>query len=78
MRLYYAVLCNDIVYVHITISVLCHAQCSMNFSSFQRFILKAPQAALFHATAIHCHNGMDNDDASVFILGSELLVYTQF
>ena len=33
---------------------------------------------LFHATAIHYHNGMDDDDTSVFLVGSELLVCLQF
>ena len=34
-----------------------------------------PRAVLFHTIAIHCHNGMDDNDASFFVLGSELLVY---
>jgi hypothetical protein len=30
--------------------------------------LKAPQAVLFHATAIHCHYGTNIEDASFFVL----------
>ena len=44
------------------------------FQVFEGLFLEAPRAVLFHATAIHCHDGMDHDDASVFVLGSELLV----
>ena len=48
------------------------------FRVFEGSFFKAPEAVLFHVTAIHCHDGMDHNDASVFVLGSELLVCSQF
>ena len=35
---------------------------------FEGWFLKALQAVLFHATAIHCHHGMDVNKASFFVL----------
>ena len=35
------------------------------FRVFKGSFLEAPQVVLFHATAIHCHDGMDHNDASV-------------
>ena len=39
------------------------------FRVFEGSFLEAPRVVLFHATAIHCHDGMDHDDASVFRSG---------
>ena len=44
------------------------------FLLFDRSFLEAPRMVPFHATAIHCHHSMDLNDASFFVLGSELLV----
>ena len=42
----------------------------MNFSCFHEgLFLEAPQVVLFHATALHCHHGMDVDKASLFVIG---------
>ena len=48
------------------------------FQFFDGSFLEASKAVPFHATAIHCHHGMDFADASFFVLGSELLVCPQF
>ena len=40
--------------------------------------LKVPRAVLFHATAIHCHYGIDIEDASFLVLERELLICPQF
>ena len=48
------------------------------FRFFNSSFLEAPQAVPFHATATHCHHGMDFDDASFFVLRSELLVCPKF
>ena len=75
VHLYYAVL------VYIRIIVPCTAPCPGQHEFFQVFegsILKAPQVVLFHTTAIHCYNGVDDDNASFFVLGSELLVCPLF
>ena len=38
------------------------------FFVFEGSFLKAPRAVLFHATAIHCHHGIDIEDASFSVL----------
>ena len=34
---------------------------------FEGLFLEVPRAVLFHAIAIHCHNGMEDNDISVFL-----------
>ena len=58
---FYAII---LLYVHITV------YCAMTvpyefFWVFEGSSLEAPRAVLFHATTIHCHDGMDHDGASV-------------
>ena len=38
------------------------------FLVFEGSFLEAPRAVLFHATAIHCHCGIDIEDASFLVL----------
>ena len=38
------------------------------FLVFEGLFLEAPQAVMFHATAIHCHYGIDIEDASFLVL----------
>ena len=42
---------------------------------FEDSFLEAPRVVQFHAIVIHCHHGMDADDTSIFVLGSELISY---
>ena len=44
---------------------------------FEGSFLEAPRAVLFHATAIHCHYGIDIEDASFLVLERELLIFPQ-
>ena len=64
--MYYTDICNDFVYVCITVY---HALSRVEwiFRVFEGSFLEAPWAVLFHATAMHCHHGMDIDDASCFV-----------
>ena len=48
------------------------------FLVFEGSFLEAPRAVLFHATAIHCHYGIDIEDASFLVLERELLICPQF
>ena len=48
------------------------------FRVFEGSFLEAPQVVWFHATAMHCHDGMDTNDTSLFVLGSELQVCPKF
>ena len=48
------------------------------FRVFEGSFLEAPRVVQFHATVIHCHHGMDADDTSIFVLGSELPVCPKF
>ena len=71
---------NGIVYVHIMVRASRPARGMLNgfFRVFEGLFLEAPRVVRFHATAMHCHNGMDTDDTSLFILGSELQVCSKF
>ena len=59
---------DNLVYVRISIRVPRPTQDRMNFLVFEGSFLEAPRAVLFHATAIHCHYGIDIEDASFFVL----------
>ena len=57
-RTYYAGTHNNLVYVRISIRVPRLTKDRMTFPRFRRFISRTP---FFHATAIHCHYGIDID-----------------
>ena len=61
----YANIRSNAVYVRIPFRVL--GQTGL-FSFFDGSYLEAPTAVLFHATAIHCHDGIQIADASFFVL----------
>ena len=46
------------------------------FRVFEGSFLEVPRVVQFHATVIHCYHGMDADDTSIFVLGSESVSYT--
>ena len=72
------VLRNDFVYVRIPSAYRALPRQNELFRFFDSSFLEAPQAVPFHATATHCHRGMDFDDASFLVLRSELLVCPKF
>ena len=72
-RMYYEKTRNDTVYVRITVRASGPSRTEwIFFRVFEGSFLEVPRVVQFHATVIHCHHGMDADDTSIFVLGSEL------
>ena len=69
-----------IILLYICINRPCTApcQCSMNFLSFRRLVSRSASSNSVPRYYYCCHDGMDSDDAPILVLGSELLVCSQF
>ena len=81
-RTYYAGTRNNLVYVPSTSAYLsvyrALPRTEWIFLVFEASFLEAPWAVLFHATAIHCHYGIDIKDSSFFVLEWVLQICPKF